>query len=214
MVRNITIRYSTYFNGLIFIIFLKMLFKDLLDEKLDKLEPVFENLFQLAFDNQVHNGDLLLISLNGFYYPEVHTWNNLQEKISPYMFGPSYEGQAAFTHGEYIKNYFENNTSKKSKSEYENYFEEIRQNDNELFKKESLNVSIAIQNEMLIYLKIWEADFFINKLYQLANLINGKAYDWHFKITTTGDSAKGTGTRSKIIREKIRDKFKNNINKK
>lgn len=60
---------------------------------------------------------------------------------------------------------------------------------------------------MLIYLKIWESDMFIRKFYQLANLLQGNHYDWHFQIKT----ANQTGSRSKIIREKIRDKFKENI---
>lgn len=188
-----------------------MIFKDLLNLKLEKLDPVFSDMLQLANENQVHKGDLLLIHINGFYNPEVHTWDNLPEKRSPYMFGNGYEGQAAFTHEDYIQHYFNNNFCVMSHSEYIDLLDKIKKNDSKLFQNINDKDAIYIQNEMLIYLKIWESDLFIKKLYQLIKLIKGESYDWHFEITPYDKKDVGTGSRSSIIREKIRDNLKNKL---
>jgi hypothetical protein len=42
--------------------------------------------------------------------------------------------------------------------------------------------------EFLIYTHIWEAKTFLKKLYRLANLLDGKEYDWKVKIPTTKKS--------------------------
>jgi hypothetical protein len=70
-----------------------------------------------------------------------------------------------------------------------------------LAKKEAYSV----QHEMQLYNKIWEMDLFIKKLYQLIQLVGGQEYDWHFSIATSNRAKNATGTREKIIREKVRD---------
>ena len=62
-----------------------MLFQNLLNKKYRQLKPAFDRLFELAFNNQTHLGDLLLVHQNGFYNPEVYEWDNIPEKLSPYM---------------------------------------------------------------------------------------------------------------------------------
>jgi len=64
---------------------------------------------------------------------------------------------------------------------------------------------------MLIYLKIWECDSFITKLYQIARLLNGEPYDWNFKITYGNNDKTVTGARQKILREEIRDKYQSHL---
>jgi hypothetical protein len=59
--------------------------------------------------------------------------------------------------------------------------------------------SYSIQMEMLIYLKIWEADLFIKKMYQLVRLNEGQAYDWHFGISESNLANGKTGNRDIII---------------
>lgn len=181
-----------------------MLFQDILDDKYNTLHPHFETLYQTILKNQTHDGDLLLVCVNAFYNPEVHTWTNISEKSSPYMFGPNQEGHSEHTHQRFIGNYIKNNIYEGRYSEYLDNIEKanIKETDHLIFEE-----SISIQTEMLIYLKIWESDMFIKKFYQLANLLQGNQYDWYFQIKTANQA----GSRSKIIREQIRDNFQENL---
>ncbi|TCK80904.1 hypothetical protein [Albibacterium bauzanense] len=187
-----------------------MLFKDLLDQKYKELRPQFEQLYYLALKRQTHDSDLLLIHLNAFYNSETHTWNNLEEKMSPYMFGLSHEGHSEHTHHNFIGEYMKKNMSDKSLTDYllDVEFSAARRVEIDIL---TFKESISIQTEMLIYLKIWESDSFIKKFFQLANLIDGRAYDWHYKLMTTSRERGTTGSRDVIIRRKIRDKFEKDI---
>ncbi|RYE57634.1 MAG: hypothetical protein EOP48_05375 [Sphingobacteriales bacterium] len=49
---------------------------------------------------------------------------------------------------------------------------------------------------------------FIKRLYQLVRLIEGKPYDWQFKISESSRDKNCIGTRQDIIRKLIRDKLK------
>lgn len=153
-------------------------------------------------------GILLLIELNGNYNREAKEWNNVEDK-NPYMYGPGTEGWSDLSHYEFINVY----RSFLHKDSYANYLklhdwsedriEEIRQ----LEKTESL----SIQLEMLVYLKVWEADLFIKRLYQIVRIKDGFAYDWHFRIAESNRDKeeevidKPIGTRDEIIRKKIRN---------
>jgi len=85
-----------------------MLFRDKLNEIGKKLSPEFDRLFEKIIEKQSHDGDLILILENGLYNPEVHTWTNLEEKLSPYMIGPSHEGHSSNTHYKFIHTYRSN----------------------------------------------------------------------------------------------------------
>lgn len=187
-----------------------MLFTDVLDAKYRELRPQFEQLYQLILINQTHDSDLLLVHLNAFYNPKVHTWDKLDEKMSPYMFGPNYEGHSEHTHHDFIGQYIKHNMSDNALADYLKNVEYSQERRKEI---DVLNFdeSISIQTEMLIYLKIWESDTFIKKFFQLANLLEGNVYDWHYKLMTTSREKGTTGSRDVIIRNKIRDKFRNVI---
>lgn len=198
-----------------------MLFKEILDEKYQKLWPDFEKLYQLVISNQTYHTDLLLIHINAFYNPEVYTWDNIQPPPNPYMFGPNHEGHSEYTHFDYISEYVKCHVYAKPHSEY---MEEVKYTESRVKEINTLTFaeSISIQTEMLIYLKIWESDMFIKKFYQLANLVDKKPYDWHFKLSTSArppksdENSKGlilasTGTRDELIRKKIRDRFRTSI---
>lgn len=73
-----------------------MLFKDILNSKTEKLQPEFDKLFDDILNKQTHDGDLLLCRVNGFYNPEVYSWTNIEEKLSPYMIGPNKEGHSDY----------------------------------------------------------------------------------------------------------------------
>lgn len=53
----------------------------------------------------------------------------------------------------------------------------------------------------MVFLKLWESDVILRKLYQLSRLAQGKNYDWYFTI-------KKDDSRHTIIRELIRDPIK------
>ncbi len=184
-----------------------MLFTDILDKKTQQLQPEFDKLFEDILNNQTHDGDLLLIRVNGFYHPEANSWDNTLLK-NPYMIGPNTEGHSDYWHYKFIHNYRQNSVSDLSFEDYIKKFEwsEEKQKEIDILTESE---STSIQLEMLIYIKIWEADLFIKKLYQFTKLTYGEPYDWHFKIKESNrDNSPSTGKREDIIRNKIRDRIK------
>ena len=183
-----------------------MLFNDKLHEISAQIIPEFDRLFDTIIENQVHFGDLLLIHENGFYYPEIHN-QGTSKKFSPYMIGPSDEGFSAYTHYEFIHNYRTQAVVDFSHAEYlDNLTRKATDTAEELQHIKNVEEQ-SIHLEMLIYLKIWEADLFIKRYYQVVRLLEGLSYDWHFKIAESNRDEDATGKRHVIIRNKIRDKF-------
>jgi hypothetical protein len=183
-----------------------MIFQDKMDEIGNKLMPEIDRLFDLALKNQKHTGDLLLWLENGFYYPDIPDVG--EKKFNPYVIGqspPRMEKSSEITHNDFIYKYRKNICP----IPFSEYLELL----NRMLKKtEARNNLIeseatSIQLEMLIYLKFWEADLIIKRLYQFARILSGEPYDWHFKIKVY-DKDEGTGMRQEIIREHIRDKVK------
>lgn len=183
-----------------------MLFTDLLNEKTKVLQPEFEKLFSEILDKQTHEGDLLMVYVNGFHNPDVYKWTNIPDK-NPYMIGFGLEGHSDIWHYKFIHQYRISNLNSEPYEAYLKQFEFDPERIAELRKLEELE-AMSIQLEMLIYLKIWEADLFIKRFYQLALLVNGEPYDWHFRIEGHNrDKKSSTGKRAVIIREKIRDRL-------
>ena len=186
-----------------------MLFKNILDDKYREMLPVFNQLLNMSLKNQAHNADLLLVSENAGYYKEVEKADNLPFKPDPYTTGPQMEGHSEDTHHKFIGQYIKG----VSEFTYDQYvkmviYDPLRIKEiDELVGKESMSIQI----EMLIYIKIWESDAFIKKLYQLARLINGEEYDWHFKIKGHDKTDAGGQARSVLIRDYIIKKFKSTL---
>ena len=184
-----------------------MLFNDLLVNSNKTIEPDIDLLFENILKKQTHPGDLLLVRENGFFDEKMTNITFPDRKITPYLIGPNHEGYSEQDHYNFIHNYRTQAIYGKPYSEYLDevkYSSERSKEIDELESKEAL----SIQLEMLIYLKIWEGDMFIKKLYQLTNLSQGRPYDWHFSIAESSRDKKATGTREKIIRKKIRDQLK------
>ena len=161
-----------------------MLYLNVLERLTKQLNPEFNLLFKKVIENQKDFGDFLIVH-NNFSKSTFDL-----KGYSPYVMGPNFEGFSEKTHYNFIDTYRKNN----------------------LIENQSIEVPIkqkelSIQIEMLIYLKIWECDSFIKKFYQIARLLNGESYDWNFKITYDNNDKAATGTRQKILREKIRDKL-------
>ncbi|GAB3642358.1 hypothetical protein [Spirosoma arcticum] len=187
-----------------------MLFNNLLEEKENLLAPAFDQLFEMAKSNQAHNGDLLLVCTNGLYKPEVKNWTGLDIELSPYSIGPDSEGHSESLHKNFINTYIQAATSQIS---YETYLKDVEWSEErqEEIEKLTSHEEFSVQVEMLSYLKIWEADSFIKKFYQLVRLINSEPYDWHFKLSESGRDKLATGTRQEIIRKDVRNRFQYKI---
>lgn len=187
-----------------------MVFKEIICEKGKLLSPVFDQLFDLALKNQVHEGDLLLVNENGFYNPDALNWNSLDRTYLPYSIGPNNEGLSEYDHYKFIDTYRKTYECTISHKEYLNEIkwapEKQKEIDELIFIEE-----LSIQLEMLVYLKIWESDSFIKRFYQLARLSNGDVYDWHFKIAESNRDKNSTGTRQEILRLKVRNKFEKTL---
>lgn len=186
-----------------------MIFKDIIQSKGKEFQPIFDKLFELALTNQNHPGDLLLVSENGFFNPEVLTWRTTDVKYLPYSIGQGKEGRSENIHYKFIESY----RTAECKFLFDEYLNEIKWDDSkrELIEKYVFQEELSIQLEMLIYLKIWEADAFIKRFYQLARLINKQDYDWHFRISESNRDKTATGTRQEILKKKIRNEFETQI---
>lgn len=185
-----------------------MIFKDILTEKTQVVAPELRRLIINASENQKHPGDLLLLYVNGFFQDSILTSNKInKENFNPHVIGPGYEGHSEVAHYNFINKYRTNFISKLSHEEY------IKQFNWSPEKKEEIafltdQEETTIQLEMLIYLKFWEADLIIKKLYQFTRLLNSEPYDWYFKVAESSRDKECTGTRQDIIRKQIRDKLK------
>ena len=184
-----------------------MIFKDLIKKFSNELHPEFENILDLGFSNQYHPGEMLLWKINGFYDDYLAGIQpNEGMKLNPHVIGPGIEGHSEQTHYDFINQYRHSNISENKFTEYLERVKYDPEKKEEIDKMVSFE-SISIQIEMLIYLKIWEADLMIKKFYELARILNGEPYDWYFRVAESSRDNNSTGTRQEIIRKLIRDKF-------
>lgn len=187
-----------------------MIFKDQLERIKKEINPEFQKLINYAWLNQTHYADLLLVHINGSYDQNILKWNKRKEiKLNPHVIGPGSEGHSEDTHYDFINNYRQQFLTN---IPYQDYLKEHIWSDDK-------NKQIRIQNlleieettihlEMLIYLKIWESDSIIKKLYELTRLIYGENYDWYFRINESNRDNKASGNRQSIIRKMIRNRLK------
>ena len=182
-----------------------MLFLDLIRAKDAVLNPECERIFELALANQNHSGDLLLLLLNGSHNPDILNFPG--PRLSPYVVGPGAEGWAYQTHYQFI-NQYRHNIHNLPQAEYVASIQQLvdQQNWAERDRIEG-HEAMTIHLETLIYLKVWESDFFIKRWYELVRLLLGEPFDWHFRVTSTRDPT-ATGARHEVIRLKIRDKVR------
>ena len=153
-----------------------MIFKDILQKRNKRIESYFKDLYQLCLRNQTHEGDMLLISENGFYNID----NPQSEGYSRYVIGPGKHGFSEFTHNKFISQY----RNQICKFSFQEYLKQIKPDPTRKTDIEKLiNLEEqSIQIEMLIYLNFWESDNIIKRLYQLVNIIHQNPYDWHFRL--------------------------------
>ncbi|AXY74307.1 hypothetical protein D3H65_10110 [Paraflavitalea soli] len=184
-----------------------MIFKDILDAKTQQLYQEFDLLLQNSLLRQTHNGDLLLVIVNGFHHPEVHTWDNLGGQQSPYLIGPGDEGHSEILHHNFIGNYLRDAAFDQP---YKDYLDLIQWTSERAAEADRLHddEAVSIQYEMLIYQKIWEMDSYLKKLYQLTRIANSEPYDWHFRIKQSVNLKNKGKKREEIVRLHVRDRLK------
>lgn len=184
-----------------------MIFIDKLREFDTPLEKEVDKLFAMAIKNQSHNGDLLLLHENGFYDSDTHFFNKHSEKkFNPHSIGPGNEGHSEYTHYLFIDKYRQNNIHELGFKEYLKLYKYSEEREKEIDDLQNIE-GLGIQLEMLIYIKIWEADLFIKKLYEFVRILHGEHYDWYFKLKESPRSPNSSGERQEIIRKKIRNKI-------
>lgn len=151
-----------------------MLFNEVLKEKYQKLEPLFNELFALAIKNQAHPGDMLLVMENAMIRDEIDT-EDPSKYHGHYNLGPGMDYHCETENHEFIKDYIKStvNLPYHDYLKMHEYSQERSEEIDQIQKQESL----TIQVEMLIYLKIWEGETFLKKMYQISRLINGDYYD-------------------------------------
>ena len=171
-----------------------MLFRELLDNYSATVQDALDELFSAIKANQTHEQDLLLIEVNGFYVPEYADPNvRMNMKLSPFVFGPGgWEDQADQTQYRFFDAY----RRQMINGSREKYLEDFSSN-----KEKQMLHDLTIQVELMVYLKFWESDRIIKKLYQMSNLALGRNYDWHFTVDKDD-------SRQEIIRLQIRDPLK------
>lgn len=183
-----------------------MIFAEILDTIHFPLSDEIDRLFELSKTKQAHSSDLLLIHVNGFYDENVLEYDNLPQKFSPYLIGSGMGGFSWSTHDSFIRKYRDYNQSNTTLEDYKKLHEWTQERGDEIKMLREVE-AFTIQLEMLIYLKIWEAEFLIKKLYQLARILHCEPYDWHFRLSESSRDKYATGTTQEIILKKIRDKI-------
>ena len=110
------------------------------------------------------------------------------------------------THDAFIRKYRDNNIANISHFDYLKLHEWTQERNKEIIELREVE-GTSIQLEMLIYLKIWEAEFLIKRLYQLTRIVSRQHYDWYFRISGSSRDNQSTGTAQEIIRKDIRNKI-------
>jgi hypothetical protein len=185
-----------------------MIFAEKYETLYPKIASEFDTLLASAFQKQPHPGELLILYNNGFYNEEMEYHNKkFGSNYLTYTIGNRGENFSETAHNDFIQKFRVNNFTPYNYDEYLKLYEINKLSNDE--RKEFLEFETStIQMEMLCYLKFWESDDIMTKLYQFVRLLNGKRYDWKFRIQKFPNEKNTNGTIGKIIRENIRDEIK------
>jgi hypothetical protein len=146
-----------------------MLFEETINLYQDQVEAAVDQLYDIAFKNQVAENDLLLVLENGLK----NDYDKAQLKrlkSSPYQIGPHYIGLRYDTFYQFI-NYYRKGI--KSKIEFDKEF-----GDDVKTKESFLNFYRDFQ--LLLYMKFWETDLILRRLTNLSSLAQGIPYSWEY----------------------------------
>jgi len=160
-----------------------MLFKETLDRLRPEVEAAVNELFDAIQRNQSHPQDLLLTRIGRYDGPGMTGYK---------PFGPgegSWEREAENTQYEFYDFYRRQYETAPRVEFFKNALA-----DEQLLK----SVGLSMQLELMIYLRFWETDRLLTKLYHYTQLALGTPYNWQYRIDPDMK-------RHKLIREDIRD---------
>jgi hypothetical protein len=174
-----------------------MLFNDILNQKYDAFKPLFDQLFELAISNQTHSGDLLLAMEHASLRDEPDYDDGGKMKMF-YRIGTDMDYHCETANHDFIKHYIKGTVGMPFAD-----YRELHENPEK--RPEEIDLILAeetttIQVEMLIYLKIWEGETFLKKMYQVSRLISGLDYDWHLALGYGSNKSPGEMERWEILR--------------
>jgi len=176
-----------------------MLFYQTLERLCLRVEKSVDALFDLAYINQTHPQDLLLILENGFYHSTIQIGKEQGlHNLSPYTIGPGEIGLAENTQYQFYDNYRRNTVNKAD------FILKVHE-DESIQKLEEMSIHL----ELFVFLKFWEADRIIKMLFMLTQLIKKRPFDWHFVI----EKHEGTGKNKNrkgipfIVTHEVRDQL-------
>lgn len=167
-----------------------MIFVETLQTYEDSVKKAVGELFRKAYKYQVNDTDLLLVLENGTkqdYSPEQLKRLN----ITPYLIGPELIG---LRYNDFYKFINEYRKIVLKKSDFE---EEL----NKQHSDRNYIIYYTIEHELLIYLKFWETDLILRRLYNLSRLARGLKYDWEYHQDFFND-------RRRLVREEIQENLK------
>lgn len=164
-----------------------MLYEKELDRLYPRVSEAVRELFKAAFKNQLHENDLFLVIENG------HFKEGISKRFSPFAMGEESQHYAEMTQYDFYNTYRYNNLSLEDRLTVLNEIKKSPSNEKQY--------SLGTQLELIIYLKLWESNRILERLYKLTQLCLGQKYDWYYTITKDDK-------RQKIIREDIRDKIR------
>lgn len=136
-----------------------MLFIDTLTRLYTELKPIVEQAFNLAYQNQSNQGDLLLIFAHGHRDPILP--NGVFTGYG--HMGHSMRSQMAFI-SEFRKLMYPNKQA---------YYSALQES-----PRTTPTEELSIQLELYVYQKLWELGMFQKRIYQLSRLISGEPYEW------------------------------------
>lgn len=160
-----------------------MLFKETLDRLKPEVENAVTELFNTILRNQAHPQDLLLTKIGRYDGPGFSGYK---------PFGPGeggWEREAEHTQYEFYDLYRRQYESTPRADFY------ARANADEQLLK---SVRLSMQLELMIYLRFWETDRLLTKLYHYTQLALGRPFNWQFSIDPDLKM-------HKLIREDIRN---------
>jgi hypothetical protein len=167
-----------------------MLFKETLLQYEDYVKDATKELFDVAFSNQVHETDLLLVLENGL--KQNYSQETLERlKISPYSIGPDHIGLRYSSFYEFINQY------RKSIFKKADHLTEINKQPN----NRNYFYNYLVEQELLIYLKFWETDLILRRLFNLSRLARCLDYSWEY-------DQKRFNERRKIVKDEIQSNLK------
>lgn len=128
-------------------------------------------MFQKAERSQANENDIFLVYLHGFKHPDEELCR--KNGLNPYMKGPDFAGHSLNDFLDFLNAYNESNFKRRAD------FYELLVDPNE--KENAIkNEKLSIDIEFLIYMKFWEADLILRRLYNLSKLLYGQDYHWDF----------------------------------